>query len=490
MRRAPVAAAALLAACPAILLAGSRITIVNTDTAGQGLNDPTPAAPVGGNPGTTLGQQRLNVLNYVATLWGAILDSPVEIRIRANFGSLTCDATSAVLAQAGPIQTVSDFVPSQGFPGPELPATSYPIALANRRAGRGLLSSDDIHVQINSQLGQASCGGFSFYLGLDGQAGSNADLVTVMLHEFTHGFGFLTFVNLASGIETTSQHDLFERYTLDTSTGKLWTEMTNAERAASAINPGKVAWVGPAVTGAVPLIMKGTPTLRVSAPAAVAGSYLIGTASFGPGLTSAGISGPLVAALDPSDAAGSSTFDACSPLTNPSAVAGKIALVDRGNCTFVIKTKNAQAAGAVALLVADNVDGTPPAGLGGSDPTITIPAVRITKADGATLRAALDAGVTVRLFVDDALLAGTDGANHLLLYSPNPLVSGSSIVHWDTSANPGLLMEPALIPDPTHGVDVTLDFLRDIGWYPDTFAREALAPVHRSHAPHKQDPRP
>jgi PA domain len=40
-----------------------------------------------------------------------------------------------------------------------------------------------------------------------------------------------------------------------------------------------------------------------------------------------------------------STTDACSVITNGAAVAGNIAIVDRGTCTFVIKVKNAQNAG-------------------------------------------------------------------------------------------------------------------------------------------------
>ena len=36
------------------------ITILNADSPGVGFNDPTAVAPVGNNPGTTLGQQRLN----------------------------------------------------------------------------------------------------------------------------------------------------------------------------------------------------------------------------------------------------------------------------------------------------------------------------------------------------------------------------------------------------------------------------------------------
>ena len=42
------------------------ITVPSRDPAGVGFNDATPVAPVGGNPGTTLGQQRLNVYRFVA----------------------------------------------------------------------------------------------------------------------------------------------------------------------------------------------------------------------------------------------------------------------------------------------------------------------------------------------------------------------------------------------------------------------------------------
>ena len=65
----------LVAACALVgLIAGSAgaatITIINLDGAGEGFNDPTPAAPVGGNPGTTIGAQRLFVFNHAAGIWG------------------------------------------------------------------------------------------------------------------------------------------------------------------------------------------------------------------------------------------------------------------------------------------------------------------------------------------------------------------------------------------------------------------------------------
>src|SRR5437868_6963149 len=75
---------ALLAAPLVILCAlvaasahATTIAIVNGDGAGEGLNDPTVVAPVGGNPGTTLGAQRLNALQSAANIWAGLLKSSV-----------------------------------------------------------------------------------------------------------------------------------------------------------------------------------------------------------------------------------------------------------------------------------------------------------------------------------------------------------------------------------------------------------------------------
>mgnify|MGYP003592129739 CR=1 FL=1 len=128
-------------------------------------------------------------------------------------------------------------------------------------------------------------------------------------------------------------------------------------------------------------------SVTANAPAAVAGNYLAGSAAFGPALTPAGLTGNVVLALDPADAAGPSTTDGCSALTNAAAIAGNIALLDRGTCAFTIKVKNAQNAGAIAVIVADNAPGSPPPGLGGADATITIPSVRVTLATGNLFKA-------------------------------------------------------------------------------------------------------
>src|SRR5512139_2411921 len=77
------------------------IVIQNNDAAGEGFNDPTAKAPVGGNPGTTLGAQRLNAFTYAASIWAARLSSPVTILVAAEMNPLTCNVSSAVLGSAG-----------------------------------------------------------------------------------------------------------------------------------------------------------------------------------------------------------------------------------------------------------------------------------------------------------------------------------------------------------------------------------------------------
>jgi uncharacterized repeat protein (TIGR01451 family) len=128
------------------------------------------------------------------------------------------------------------------------------------------------------------------------------------------------------------------------------------------------------------------PAIRVDAPAGIAGFYVAGTAAFGSAPPSGGVSGAVVIGLDPSDAAGPLTTDGCSPLTNAAAVAGNIALVDRGTCGFAVKVKNAQDAGAIAAIVANSAAGAF-GNMGGADPTVIIPSVMVTFADGNTFKA-------------------------------------------------------------------------------------------------------
>lgn len=66
---------------------------------------------------------------------------------------------------------------------------------------------------------------------------------------------------------------------------------------------------------------------------------------------------------------------------------GAVILVDRGNCPFAQKEEAAAQRGAVALIVADNVDEQQMGGTLGPDTEVKIPVVSVTKSVGVQLRA-------------------------------------------------------------------------------------------------------
>lgn len=129
----------------------------------------------------------------------------------------------------------------------------------------------------------------------------------------------------------------------------------------------------------------------VNAPSPAAGTYEASGAEFGPSPTSTGVSGDLVLVNDGT----ALPTEGCSPIVG--FPAGAIAVVDRGGCAFTQKVANAQAAGAVAVVVASNVAGEPIT-MDGSDATITIPAVMVAQSDGAIIKAGLPATGTVASF--------------------------------------------------------------------------------------------
>jgi len=446
--------AALLFAAPPVHAAAT-ISIIIADGPNEGFNDPTPAVPVGGNAGTTLGEQRLIAFQHAANIWGSTLDSNVEIVIQASFDPLAPN----VLGSAGATSVFANFGSVAPFPGPIFTDTWYSAALADKRAGADL---DDTIPDIVARFST----NFGFYLGLDNNHGAQNDLVAVLLHEFAHGLGFQNFVNEATGSnlgfppDVPFLTDVYSHFTLDKATGKAWADMTDAERAASAIRFGGVVWTGDAVTAGVPDVLSfGSPFLRIDSPPAIAGLYQFGTANFGPPVGSPSVSGPL---------AGVGLGCAALPAGS---LTGMIAIIDRGTCTFVVKTKNAQDAGAVGVIIANNQPGAPPGLGGGPDPSIVIPAVSVSQGDGNAIKAQLGVGVTASFGVDSTIRAGADELGQARLYAVNPVALGSSISHYDSIASRNLLMEPAINPDLTHNLtppdDLTLPLMRDIGWFPD-----------------------
>lgn len=460
-RRLLSGAALLLALGTAGPARGGEVIVDFFAAPGTGFDDPTPATPVGGNPGLTLGQQRIFVFLQAAAIWTQTLQPQQDIFVAAQFTALGPN----VLGSAG-----ARFIWSN-FPGAELPNTWYFDSLADHLT-QGDLSPTTYDIQANFSSN------FPFYLGFDNNdPPGTADLLVVVLHEIGHGLNFANAVNEVTGAipappgATEPFGDIYSQYTEDVTTNKVWNDMTAAERAASAINARKVSWNGINVRKDKHRVLEpGEPTVSVLAPESLAGPLMLGAASFGPALTAAGITGDVVAAEDAADASGPTTTDACSTILND--LNGKIALVDRGTCPFTVKVANAQAAGAIAVLVGDNVIALPPPGLGGADPTIIIPSGRISLPDASNIRANLGVGVVVKMAIDTSVLAGTDRVKRqVMLAALNPVQSGSSISHYEAVAFPNQLMEPAINADLTSSVkppeDLTTPLLTDLGWFTD-----------------------
>jgi len=466
---AVLGAAALVGLAAPAAKAAATIVIVNNDGAGEGFNDPTPVAPVGGNPGTTLGQQRLIAFQAAANIWGATLTSTVTIEIRSAFNPLSCDATSAVLGSAGAVWVDYD------FPGAPLAGTWFAGAVANKYVGLDETpGTPEINAQFNTNLGAANClAGRPFYLGLDGNKGTAIDLVTVLLHEFGHGLGFQTYTSASSGAFFNGIPAVWDHFLRDQTLGKRWIDSTPAERVFSATNNGKLVWIGSHVTTAAPSVLTlGVPQLAVSGPASggTAGVYAVGTGAFGT-LTNPGVTADIMPVSN-----GGAAGDACGPLSavDTLAVKGNIALINRGVCAFTVKAVNAQNAGAVGVIIANNAAGAPPPGMGGTDAAIVIPVALITQGDANFIRQALvrrsrnKSGVLGTLSVNTTRYAGTDPSGFVLMYAPQPFSGGSSVSHYDVSATRNLLMEPAINVDLTHSVvlpeDLTFELMKDVGW--------------------------
>ncbi|MFH1177286.1 MAG: S8 family serine peptidase [Acidobacteriota bacterium] len=131
--------------------------------------------------------------------------------------------------------------------------------------------------------------------------------------------------------------------------------------------------------------------MQVTNPAEIAGDYVAWAPLFGPATPVAGVTAPVVAVAP---------FDACAAITNGAEINGRIALLARGTCTFVAKVKAAQLAGAVGVIVTNNVADPVWVTMAGSDPTITIPSVFISQQDGQALQGKLPSpGVTSTIWV-------------------------------------------------------------------------------------------
>lgn len=476
----------LVLSAPPAWAGRGRIVINNVDPPGVGFNDPTPRDPIGGNPGTTVGEQRLNVFNLVADFWTNILDTDVDIVVQASFSRVpagtplpfsfdpnpgipfACQPFFALVALTGTSDVFAN------FPGAPRPNTWYPGALANALAGQDLspgpndtaLFSPPYHDEFitvwNPDLDNPDCLlSSNYYYGFDGNnVGLDLDLVNQAIHEFAHGLGFVDMYNEITGRSPEPNLPTFWGYfTYDNTLGLHFSEMTDQQRIASAVNCGNVVWDGPITTSFVESELDfGTPTLEITSPASIAGKYLVETAQFGAPLSSPGVSGSVVVANDGVGVAS----DACEPLSSAD-VSGKIVVADRGGCVFSQKMNNVQAAGGTATLIAVTNSQCPAPPLGGTGPAI-IPVASITRAVANAIRGALAQGVTGTIGLDMTRRAGTDEQGRALIWAADPVGPGGSITHLDPIDRPNQMMEPFQQLDTPRDPGLGLRMLQDTGW--------------------------
>ncbi len=264
-------AAAALALCLASVLAAAparavTITVYNADGAGEGFNAGSARAPVGGNPGTTLGAQRRFVFEYAADVWAARLEGDLPILFTGKFNPMGGNANFTTLGFAAPTTL------HETFTGAPVLKTWYPAALANQYFGSDINDifaascpasalplvngkCPDLRAQFNSDVdGSIVLGARSFYYGIDGNSGDDIDFLSVVLHEMGHGLGLLSLIDPSSGRIWTGSDtcmDCSDAYSNNLEdafiTPKQVKLMSYDDRLQAITDTGKLFWVGPRV---------------------------------------------------------------------------------------------------------------------------------------------------------------------------------------------------------------------------------------------------
>ena len=161
-------------------------------------------------------------------------------------------------------------------------------------------------------------------------------------------------------------------------------------------------------------VWTGTPNRGFSTQPAIQLEDWLGGASFGP-KTFDLPPGELALANDGSMAApAGSTGTGMPSLTDgcqqPSNVRGKIAVIDRGICTFVVKVQNAQAAGAIGVLILNHLPGHTAPNAPTNANGITIPVLMLSFEDGQKLKRLLTEGPVQATKFSRAAEVGRDGS--------------------------------------------------------------------------------
>jgi hypothetical protein len=462
--------AELVAAAKARLKSGSVHTksdsnrlfqVVYLDDPGTGFLDPAPAAPLPGNPATTLGEQRQAVLQAALDIWAMRIDSVVSLRVGAFFEDLDCFA-----GMGGPFRW------AEGIATMPLADAPYPAPLIAARTGQRVSGqSPELLVRFNANLERPCYQAIvpdGFWYGLDRYQPSPTTFLPfleIALHEIGHGLGFVGIVGDDGTVPTGfSGLDIFSRQFYSASQQQPFTALSAQQRAASLALPGDLLWDGAAVKQRLDEVL-GPPREVRAIVGGQARSWPASSHEFVPIRPAPGLDARLHAArnnvLAPStDAVARSPRDACEALLDAPLPPGSALLAEVGGCDYDTKWRHAYLAGAEALLVMDSREPDDPrsaarigVALNARQP---LPLWTLGPSAGAALWPLAADNTAVELgFVADVAPNGTrDGRMPML--DPG---------HFGRSTDQRLVMSTRSWGAGRFGfTDLTADALYDIGW--------------------------
>lgn len=444
----------------------AQFVFITNDPAGVGFNDNTAAATLsaqalGNNPGTTIGELRRKVLEAAGARWSQFLNSQIPVLVDVDFEDLGGSSAGGItLAGASATSYVKNFANTPR------PGIYYPLALANSLADTDLRPTfSDIDITVNSNAELDGNSGPSWYYGLDGNTPSGLiNFSDVIAHELGHGLGFASFANVQTGAFAFGDPDIFSTLIYDSEVFLSWENMNDSGRASSATNDPFVVWIGPysstAADGVNDYITSGKQNFTIAGT-----SYPALQANFSSSISGDGFTGELVLVNDGVNV----TSDAAEVIINTTELSGKIALVDRGIVNFDLKVSRAQDAGALAVVIANNVGGdaliTP-----NGESTDPVPVIFVSENSGTNLKVLLSSGNPVSITLFTSLLIVNEGGSaaefqtNIRLHAPATLAPGSSVSHWSADAFPNLLMEPNNSSGLNANLDLSPLLMKDIGW--------------------------
>ncbi len=187
--------------------------------------------------------------------------------------------------------------------------------------------------------------------------------------------------------------------------------------------------------------------MEITAPASVDGPCTAAPAFFGPVITQAGVNGTAIVGVDgtgtlPDGTPDTSTGNGCLPFDNAADIAGQWVYVDRGLCTFQTKAQNADDAGALGIVVGDNVSGRDPISMSGA---ADIYGVMVTLEDGQRFKSA---GAPVDFHIA-AVPGDTDDSYRWLSGESDPAFGGAIRDLW----NPNCYGHPGAVSDAEYHCD-------------------------------------